>query len=317
MTEALREFTPEERGDVFDPSTLPGEVSPVAVQEEPEFASDFLESLVGTPSEEEQEHARRGYVPKGRFNEVNEKAKLASALEIENQALKSALELIQRGAVKPQEEPEVEINPIDQMEDQVTELQLLSETAKLDYGLDSVEYKQALKDYNRANRQLIAMEADTRSNAAVNAFRSENEQISRTRNELQEVAEAAYEVYPFLNQNGEVPNQDAIDKVLTIRDTLIQTGKSAAKALQEAIDLIAPLYPNVSNASEASKVADIRSARDRASREKAAQASASQPVFRQSRSDESGFKLDINKMTPEEVAKLPKDVLDKMSGNAI
>jgi hypothetical protein len=350
--------TPEEKGDTFTPE---GDDGGIVIPED--FSPDFLAELAKLAPEdkaaaekaeaerlaaekeaadkaevdriaaeklaaEEKELEGKGFIPKGRFNEINNEKKAAeekaAAAEAENKTLKEQLELAKKGKIKPEIKPD----PLDLMEEKVVELDLVKQAALTDYGFDSDEYRQAVKDYNRGQRQLMQMESDVQAGKAVAGLKGENAAYAATKSELNEVAEAAYEVYPFLNKNGENFDETAINDVLEYRNELIDAVKSdgsrkytPAEALQKAIDKLAPFHA----ARIGVKVPDgeteiqkaVREKRAQGAAEKAAAATRNQPAFVKGRTDEGGFKLDVNKMTADEIAKLPKDVQDRLLGNTL
>ena len=260
--------------------------------------------------------AAKGWIPKGRFNEVLDKSK---TMEAQIQALQQKLEELAAKPITPTATPATP-DPATVLADQVDDLLIATNVALTDYGIDSAEYRASVKVYNQANRELMTLEASKQ----VTGLRNENSQALQTKAALDEVAEKNYELYPFLDKNSEAPNTEAIDMVIQIRNTYIQAGAAPADALQTAIDAIAPLYAKLTPApasgdpaADQAKVASIVAAREKAAREKAAAASIAQPAFVVGRTDKGDFKLDIDKMSPAEVAALPKDVLDKLSGNVV
>lgn len=352
--------TPEEKGDTFVPDgndggiVIPEDFSPDFLAELAKLAPEDKEAAAKAETErlaaekeaadkaetdriaaeklaaEEKELEGKGFIPKGRFNEINNEKKAAeekaAAAEAENKTLKEQLELAKKGEVKPEIKPD----PLDLMEEKVVELDLIKQASLTDYGFDSDEYRQAVKDYNRGQRQLMQMEADVQSGKAVSGLKGENAAFAATKSELNEVAEAAYEVYSFLNKNGEDFDEVAINDVLEYRNELIDAVKSdgtskytPAQALQKAIDKLAPFH--AARIAATVKVPDgeteaqkaVREKRAVEAAEKAAAATRNQPAFVKGRTDEGGFKLDVNKMTAEEIAKLPKDVQDRLLGNTL
>ena len=59
---------------------------------------------------------------------------------------------------------------------------------------------------------------------------------------LQAVAGWAYKRYPFLNGESPSANSDAIDEVVSVRDTAVASGSDPAQALLDAIKKVAPRY---------------------------------------------------------------------------
>ena len=306
MTTEYKEPTAEELGNTY---VL--EVKPV---EDETLNPDFLKTLVDPAEIEAQEHAehdKKGYIPKGRFNEVNEKAK---ALDIENAALKAALEKL----AGPKEPPPPVVDPLDELEDKVVELAILATAAEKDYGLESQEYRDAVKAHSRANRQLNAMESKRQAESVEVKIDTKTAEATRVANELREVSEAAYTVYPFLDVNAEDANDEAIGKVVQLRDAYTKAGVyTPAQALQAAIDLIAPNYLAAYKPANATNVADIAAARVRAEREKAAKAANQQPAFVKGRTEGGVAEIDVSKLSDVEFAALPKDVLDRLKGNVV
>ena len=315
--------TAEELGATFTPTDDQTNANIVTIP--PDFDPEFLASLVPdgeTPAADTSEadaqataaaaaqaeadaQAAKGWIPKGRFNEVLDKNK---AIEAQVAALQQQIEAFKKPA-------EQQPDPALAMEERVDSLLIASQIALTDYGIESEEYKASVRIYNRANRELMALEADR----AAGGIRQEQAAVIQTKAALDEVAEKNYETYPFLDKNSDAPDVNAINQVIEMRNAYIETGTPPADALQRAIDLIAPIYaakiqPVVP---DATKAAEVLAARERAAREKAAATTKQQPAFVVGRTDEGGFKLDIDKMTPEEVAKLPKEVLDKLAGNVV
>jgi hypothetical protein len=268
---------------------------------------------------EEEEAEKKGMVPKGRFNEINEEKKAAleraAAIEEENKKLKEELEAA-RGKTK-----EPEPDPRDLLEDKIVDLQLISQSVLVDYGIDSQEYKDSLKVVNKVTRELSALEAEMRANKAVTGLRSEDKALADTKAALAEVAGAAYEIYPFLNQNdAENRNDKAIKSVLKYRDNLIKTREyTPAEALQEAIDELAPGHAaRIGTVAPADndKVKQIKEAREKAAREKAAAATKGQAPDLKGRSVDDNFKTEVDKLSLKEVGDMSEEQLAVLLGNA-
>jgi hypothetical protein len=277
---------------------------------------------------EEQEAERKGFVPKGRFNEINDEKKhaleKAAAVEEENRKLKEALAALEKGEIKPKEP---ELDPLDVLEARVVELDIIKSRALSDFGFDSQDYQDAVKAYNKLNRELMRMESQTSAGNAVAGLRGEDAALTATRSELAEVAEAAYEVYPFLNKNGDGFDADAINDVLELRNDLIsvtgakgQPKYTPAQALQKAIDKLAPGHAirigTVAPTTDNDKVKQIKEAREKAAREKAALATRGQAPLLGGRVAEETFKPEIEKLTPKEIGEMSEEQQAVLLGNA-
>lgn len=68
------------------------------------------------------------------------------------------------------------------------------------------------------------------------------EQAAQAANELQRVAADAKAKYPALDETGDKADQDAIDFVVSKRDSLIQRGTAPHKALEQAVAKAAELF---------------------------------------------------------------------------
>jgi hypothetical protein len=125
---------------------------------------------------------------------------------------------------------------------------------------------------------------------------------------------------PVLNKNGEDFDEQAINDVLEYRNDLIATGNYKPEvALQKAIDKLAPLHAAriekilpVDN----DKVKQIKEARERSAREKAALATKGQAPDLKGRLPNDGFKTEVDKISVKEVGEMSEEQLAVLLGNA-
>lgn len=195
----------EDRGDNFTPTTdaAPAPAAPAAADDEPDEAA-------GKPTG----------IPKARFNEVNEARKeaeaRAEALQRELDALK-----MQPATTAPAPTPAAPAAPefdVDAAEQKYIELLMEGETAE------------ATKLRSQINRHVAA-------EAAQQAIAIQKEAAARV--DLQTVADKAVSDWPYLNTPE---GADALDLIKASRDANIARGMSPAKALQLAVDKIAPRF---------------------------------------------------------------------------
>ena len=197
----------EDRGDNFTPTT---DEAPAPAPAAPAAAEEEHEDTAGKPAG----------IPKSRFNEVNEARKeaeaRAEALQRELDALK-----MQPATAAPAPTPAAPAAPefdVDAAEQKYIELLMEGETAE------------ATKLRSQINRQLA-------NEAAQQAMAMQREAAARV--DLQTVADRAVETWPYLNTPE---GADALDLIKASRDANIARGMAPAKALQLAVDKIAPKF---------------------------------------------------------------------------
>ena len=198
----------EDRGDSFTPTSeeAPAPAPAPTTEDEPDEATG------GKPA---------AGIPKARFNEVNEARKeaeaRAEALERELQAYK----MQQHPTTAPAPTPAAPAAPefdVDAAEQKYIELLMEGETAE------------ATKLRSQINRHVAA-------EAAQQAIAIQKEAAARV--DLQSVADKAVETWPYLNT---AEGADALDLIKASRDANIARGMAPAKALQLAVDKIAPKF---------------------------------------------------------------------------
>lgn len=207
----------EDRGDVVDPELTAENLANV---------SGEGKQAPAPAAEDEQEDTTGGKpstgIPKARFNEVNEARKEAEALV---ESLRRELEAERMGkqqpTTAPAPTPAAPAAPefdVDAAEQKYIELLMEGETAE------------ATKLRSQINRHVAA-------EAAQQAIAIQKEAAARV--DLQTVADKAVEAWPYLNTPE---GADALDLIKASRDANIARGMTPAKALQLAVDKIAPKF---------------------------------------------------------------------------
>lgn len=197
----------EDRGDNFTPTSeeAPAPAPAATAEDEPDEATG------GKPS---------AGIPKARFNEVNEARKEAEARAEALQRELDALKMQPATAPAPAA-PAAPAAPefdVDAAEQKYIELLMEGETAE------------ATKLRSQINRHVAA-------EAAQQAIAIQKEAAARV--DLQTVADKAVETWPYLNTPE---GADALDLIKASRDANIARGMAPAKALQLAVDKIAPRF---------------------------------------------------------------------------
>lgn len=206
-----------DRGDILegDELALGDDESGDATPPHEEFGMEALESLL----DEEEGNVR---IPKGRFNEVNERMKAAEA---ELAILKSQTNIQQQD--QSTQDRERELNP-----------------PSFDFDAKEAERDEALLDGDTALakslsaeiRQAMLVEAGKIAQAEVAKIKTD--EIANTNHRAaQEAANKAVADYPFLNDDPE-----AYDEVVALRDTYTRTGLSLPEAITKAADRVAIIY---------------------------------------------------------------------------
>lgn len=210
----------EDRGDVVDPELTAENLANVSGEENPAPAPAPAASTEDEPDEATGGKPSTG-IPKARFNEVNEARKVAEAraeaAERELQALKMAPTTTNAPTPTPAAPAAPEFD-VDAAEQKYIELLMEGETAE------------ATKLRSQINRHVAA-------EAAQQAIAIQKEAAARV--DLQTVADKAVEAWPYLNTPE---GADALDLIKASRDSYIARGMAPAKALQLAVDKIAPKF---------------------------------------------------------------------------
>lgn len=199
----------EDRGDNFTPTSeeAPAPAPAATAEDEPDEATG------GKPA---------AGIPKARFNEVNEARKeaeaRAEALQRELDALKMQPSTAPAPTPASPAAPAAPEFDVDAAEQKYIELLMEGETAE------------ATKLRSQINRHVAA-------EAAQQAINIQKEAAARV--DLQTVADKAVETWPYLNTPE---GADALDLIKASRDANIARGMAPAKALQLAVDKIAPKF---------------------------------------------------------------------------
>lgn len=212
----------EDRGDDFDPTKPPAAPAPAAQAPAPSPATET------PPGDDDADDASgkagKGgeFIPKGRFNEVNDQKKealrlaelerqRADALERELQALRSA---------KPAAAP-------------APAAPVFDESAK------EREYADALMEGDMDKALAIRAEINKHVRQAAAAEAREAQRREREAESLQAVSDQAIKDYPYLDTPE---GAEVLDLILAARDRKVASGVPIVKALADAVASIAPKF---------------------------------------------------------------------------
>jgi len=280
------------RGDVIEPPKEEA-VDPAILAE---IAKEGDEALLNQPAIEEKKDD--GNIPRARFNEVNE----------ENKRLREQLEALARNKEVPVE-TQLPEQKIDDPREKLKDLRRQQKELEVEGDLDSAI---ALGD------QIDELILEIATGRAKTSLQQEN-QTTRLLSSLEEVAAKAYESYPFLDINSDSCDPDAVVAVKSRRDELIAGGKSPIEALQTAVNEKGPKFAKLLGIqSESGLTADqIRAAREKEARERAANASLNQPAELPSKSEKNSFAINVNSLSPAQIKAMPEEEKARLRGDTL
>lgn len=207
-----------------------GKSADPAVDPDDDLDPEALAELAG-------ESGKARMVPHARFHEVNEELKQQRA-----ERLRLEEELARAKGAKPVEEaaPKEEPKPydFDAAEDRYMD-------AVLDGDKDKA--RQIRSEIRNEERKQF----ENQSNAVAKQASEEQLQLRDAEAEkalLVKVLDEGLAKYPFLDNNSELANQDAIEDVIARRDLYLKQGMSASKAVAAAIEKVAPRYAPAADA---------------------------------------------------------------------
>lgn len=253
--------------------------------------------------EEEQDHR----IPKQRFDEVISQREDARELSKRQQdQIEQLLEMMKDKDAKVNKEPEF-VYDFDEAEVRYTEA-IIEGEATLAAGIR--------KEIRTAEKTIAKAEAKELSEIVGKEARSESQKI-RDETLFDQAVIANESKYTFLDQASKDYNSKAVDKINNLYEKFVKSGATQAESLQEAVDLIAPLYVKEEVKKEGlGKKKPKREVRE--SKKRNAEANNSQPAKLKGKTskDPSIDEYDITKMTDAQYAKLPSDIKRKLRGDS-
>lgn len=244
-----------------------------------------------------------GTIPRARFNEVNEELK---SLREKLAAMEAKDFSDDSPAVAQPQLSEVEI-----LESKLDELHEKADSLLLEGEVE--ERRAVLKEIRKIDRQL--------AKAEVMAEVEQRSDQHRVQESMDEVAAKAYVAFPFLDIESDKCDMDAVNSVKTRRNELIAEGKPPAEALQKAVDEKGPKFARILGVAvptrDTAKGDDIRAAREKEARERAANASLSQPAVLPSKAEKDSFAVDVDALTPAQIKALPEEEKARLRGDTL
>jgi len=244
------------------------------------------------------------FIPKARFDEVNNKARAkVAALEAANRALQERLGVVE-GRTPDTKALEA------QLDGKSEEYGKLIADGELDKA------KVVMSEINKLNRQIGTIEATAISNS--------HAQESRHADSLGELVQLYKETYPqFDDANTALYNQDYVNFVARLQGGFEMGGSSPAEALREAVEMAVMKFgldpePEAAAAAAAPVKPDKGAERKTAAVDKALKAAAAQPTALKggTDSDKMGMsKIDIATLDYEQFSALGDQTLKRLRGD--
>lgn len=299
----------DDRGDDFTPT--PDE----PIELGGEFDVDLLKQIAGDDSDSGGEggktNERDGFIPRARFDEVNDKAK---RLEEE---LRQARE--GKGGEPTTSGTTAGDNAGDQSGEDVVAVKM-AELKELQKKAKAAEYEGEDETAEALNEQIEELRISIAEEKAVVRMRAERQQ-AEAQASMASVVTDAYEKYPFLDIKSDAKDMDAITAVFNRRVELEQAGKSPAAALKQAVEEKGPKFAKIlgveTPAGDTSVADKVRQERAERAQKQAANASVTQPAAVPGSERESSFKVDMNKISDADYEKLPESVKAKLRGDSV
>lgn len=248
-------------------------------------------------------------IPRSRFNEINDKFKVAkSESELLAAQIKELQEQIAAGKVQQTEVEEAVAEPVQSPREQLKALRQKAFDAKIEGDTDLADqYEDQIVDLIL---QMSAEQARSEQTKAVVA------------NSVNEVVAEAIRKYPFLDANSPDVDVDAGIAVRTRWAELEAAGHQSAVALQMAVDEKGPKFAKINGMElpaepTADEAARVKAAREKAAREKAAATSVAQPAMMPNKSDKSPFAVDVNNLSAAQMKSLPEEEKARLRGDIL
>lgn len=289
---------PVDRGDNFTPTDDDAAPEVKKVDAEPKVDTTDPEAKKDGEDKDEKGKKKEHFIPKSRFDEINQKAKAKeAALQAEIQKLREAAEA-----------NKVDAN-IEQIDAKVKELDEKYDDAMMDGDKAKArEIKAELRKYEKARADMVSHAYSAQAQiAAIEQYRYDN------------ALDAIEAQYPVLNEANEDFDPEMTVEIADLMAFHQQKGMSKADALKKAaLTLLGPPKgketPPDANA--------LRAQRSEEARKKAAEAIGKQPPDISKVGQDSdklgGGELkpkDLLKMTPEQFSKLDEATLSRLRGD--
>ena len=217
----------------FDDESRPGDDEDRGNNPNPELTADNLRRVAGTDDDGDDDDdgdgddKRESSIPRSRFDEVNERRKIAEAT-MARQA--EELEALRAASKQGQQQQ-------DQAEEQGAKV------VEFDFEAKEGEYLDAVMEGDTDKAKSIRREINTALTTQIrqNSL-AEARELVRAESQQQRVSEAAEAVisaYPLLDSTSKDADQDAIADVVDLRDTYIRRGKDPVQAMIDAANKVA------------------------------------------------------------------------------
>lgn len=278
----------EEGGDQQESAPEAG----AAASEPAKYSAETLALIAG----DDKPHM----IPKSRFDEVNTDRNLTRArlleLEEENARLKGG-----SAAAPKAEEPAKDEFDFDAAED-------LYSAAILDG--DQTKARAIRADIRKQEQQAADARAEAAADRRYQANRAKDDE-QRNKEEFGSALVAAYESFPFLDSESDGKNQDAIDETLALLNLYKSRGQSPAKALAAAAAKVGPRYAETKPETASGAAGDVKPDLNKGL------ARAAQIPPSGGGKGAATIKMDVNKMTGDDIKKMSPEDRARLEGDLL
>lgn len=277
--DAVVEPTAEEKA--YADAVAMGDIIPEPVEDK--LDADVLAEIAGEPVPAEQKKEDH-VIPKARFDE----------LATENKALKELLAKAE--AAKPENNNAIDFDAI---EAQRMDLQLKADELLLEGNTE--DRKPLLQEIRKIDKYLAKAEAILDIDSKIKE--------QKTNESMSVVIASAYELYPFLNNESDTFDNDAVTLINLEQKKYMDQGYDAANALKLAVQDKAPKFAKLNGITDndTNKADAVRQERAKTEKQKAAAASLSQPASLPSKSDRDSFKVNVAGLSAAQIKAMPED----------
>lgn len=239
---------------VVDAAAEKKDVEDAVVEDAPQEEEYTVEQLEAALKADD----KSGWVPQGRFNEVNEKARRA---ETAAEALQQAL--LHINAAKA---PVVEATAVRDFAAELKDLKLKYKEGDMVLD-DYLDARDAIV-MDRTESKTMERIAPTVRNLETQANQMHQEKVNDA---YGKAFAKVVDQYPFLDVNSDDRNNEALNEIVAYRNKLVSLGLDSIEALETAVSKLAPKYvtedevaynPDVGNIATQRKVAAQRALAD-------------------------------------------------------
>lgn len=301
-SEMTEEQLAEARGDVFVPENsdeivLKGDMDPGILAAIAGEEDGSVEEEGGSTEKKNEEQKKDDFIPKARFNELND----------ENKQLKARLEALEKGGGEQAVDEEKKETPPD-LRTQLKELRTLQNSALLEG--DDIEH-------SRLTDEIDSMQIAI-AKAEIFAEQRQEKSQEELVQDLGKAAATAIALYPFLDNKSDKCDPVAVVTIRSWRSQLEAQGMTPGEALRQAVEELGPKFAQLNGVViDPNKAEEVRKARELEALKRNSDASLRQPSAFPGKSEKESFTINVNELTPAQMNALSEDQKAKLRGDVL